>query len=182
MKRFSSELEELKKFELLVKNPVGGGGNRRVAHRLWRVNDAFCGIFPPLGEGRILNELASCKNSGEGGISEVYNVLEEVKRGVGQEVAVFRHAEFISASQFVILRCQRHSPIRCWYNFKASLRVAKNLKLAPSLALPHRRGNITISPLPLGEGRISMRVFTSIRNSGEGVLLVSILKARKGKA
>ena len=45
---------------------------------------------------------------------------------------------------------------------------AKNLKLAPSLALPHRRGNITISPLPLGEGRISMRVFTSIRNSGEG--------------
>ena len=34
----------------------------------------------------------------------------------------------VSASQFVILRCQRHSPIRCWYNFKASLRVAKNLK------------------------------------------------------
>ena len=63
----------------------------------------FCGIFPPLGEGRILIELASCKNSGEGGISEVYNVLEEVKRGVGQEVAVFRHAEFISASQILKL-------------------------------------------------------------------------------
>ena len=62
MKRFLSELKELKK---LVKNPVGGG-KRRVAHRLWRVNDVFGDIFPPLGEGRILNELASCKNSGEG--------------------------------------------------------------------------------------------------------------------
>ena len=119
-------------------------------------------VFPlPLGEGRILNELASCKNSGEGVmrsventfplvLGAVYNVLEEVS-GLGQGLAVFRHAEFISASQFVILRCQRHSPIRCWYNFKASLRVAKNLKLAPSLALPHRRGNITISPRPLRE-------------------------------
>ena len=61
------------------------------------------------------------------GLGVVYNVLVEVKRGVVQGLAVFRHAEFISASQFVILRCQRHSPIRCWYNFKASLRVAKNL-------------------------------------------------------
>ena len=147
MKRFLSELKELKK---LVKNPVGRGGNRRVAQGLWRVNDAFCGIFPPLGEGRILNELASCKNSGEGGISEVYNVLEEVKRGVGQEVAVFRHAEFISASQFVILRCQRHSAIRYWYNFKASLRVAKNLKPAPSLALPQGEGTL-LYPLYLWE-------------------------------
>ena len=39
-----------------------------------------------------------------------------------------RHAELVSASHSVILRCQRHSPIRCWYNFKASLRAAKNLK------------------------------------------------------
>ena len=64
---------------------------------------------------------------------------------------------------------------------------AKNLKLAPSLALPHRRGNITISPLPLGgathvvlpnnigqvsplplgEGRI-LNELASCKNSGEG--------------
>ncbi len=60
-----------------------------------------------------------------------------------------RHAELVSASHSVILRCQRHSPIRCWYNFKASLRVAKNLKLAPSLALPLKgRGKSASSAIP----------------------------------
>ena len=71
----------------------------RVAKGSWRVNDVFGDIFPPLGEGRILNELASCKNSGEGGIGEVYNVLEEVKRGVVQGLAVFRHSERSEESQ-----------------------------------------------------------------------------------
>ena len=60
-----------------------------------------------------------------------------------------RHAELDSASHSVILRCQRHSPIRCWYNFKASLRVAKNLKLAPSLALPLKgRGESVLCAIP----------------------------------
>ncbi len=127
MKRFSSELKELKK---IGKKSRRGGGNRRVAQRLWRVKDVFGNVFPlPLGEGRIsMRVFTSIRNSGEGVIGEVYNVLEEVKRGVVQGLAVFRHAELVSASQFVILRCQRHSPIRCWYNFKASLRVANNLK------------------------------------------------------
>ena len=60
----------------------------------------FGDIFPlPLGEGRIsMRVFTSIRNTGEGVIGEVYNALEEVKRGVGQEVAVFRHAEFISAS------------------------------------------------------------------------------------
>ena len=85
MNRFSSELKELKK---LVKNPVGGGGNRRVGQGTWRLKDVFDDIIPPLGEGRILNELASCKNSGEGGLGEVYNVLEEVS-GIAQGTTEF---------------------------------------------------------------------------------------------
>ena len=48
----------------------------------------FDDIIPPLGEGRILNELASCKNSGEGGLGEVYNVLEEVS-GIAQGTTEF---------------------------------------------------------------------------------------------
>ena len=74
-----------------------------------------------------------------------YNVIKERKEIMKQIIENLmkhtRHAELDLASQFVILRCQRHSPIRCWYNFKASLRVAKNLKSAPSLALPQGRGN-----------------------------------------
>ncbi len=132
-------------------------------------------------EGRILNELASCKNSGEGVIGEVYNVLEKVKRGVVQGLAVFRHAELVSAFQFVILRCQRHSPIRCWYNFKASLRVVKNLKnnkvqlIAPykTYPLPLREGIKGRGPL----GVVSASQLTSLRRGFCKILnLPSILR------
>ncbi len=112
----------------------------------------FDDIIPPLGEGRILNELASCKNSGEGGLGEVYNVLEEVS-GIGQGTTEFcfpkesktypnpvlqkegtresRHAELDSASHSVILS------------------GAKNLNLPLTLALSLKgRGESVLCAIP----------------------------------
>ena len=43
--------------------------------------------------------MRSVENTFHLGFGVVYNALVEVKSGVGQEVAVFRHVEFISASQ-----------------------------------------------------------------------------------
>ena len=95
MKRFLSELEELKKFEFMLENPVGGGGNSGVRQVFWLVS-YLC--HPEQGEG-----------------SKTHSQPPLQKEGV-----------------------KSHIP----------------------------------SPL-VGEGRISMRVFTSIRNSGEGATHVA---------
>ena len=133
----------------------------RVAKGSWRVNDVFGDIFPPLGEGRILNELASCKNSGEGGIGEVYNVLEEVKRGVVQGLAVFRHSERSEESQLTSLRGG-------FCKIPSLPSILRNLNKTPLPNPLPRRGNQVTSPLPLGEGRI-LNELASCKNSGEGV-------------
>ena len=128
-------------------------------------------IFPPLGEGRILNELASCKNSGEGVVrsvkntfplvlGEVYNVLEEVS-GIGQRSTNFRHSERSEESQLTSLRGG-------FCKIPSLPSILRNLNKTPLPNPLPRRGNQVTSPLPLGEGRI-LNELASCKNSGEGV-------------
>ncbi len=137
MKRFSSELEELKKFEFMFENPVGGGGTTCVAlpnkfgdtcNGLVEVTCGAEGTFP-LGFGNFYEALDIVTPEG---IGAVYNALEEVSsigRGLWS-VLDFCHPELDSGSHSVMLN------------------AAKNLKNNKvQLIAPYKT-----YPLPLREG------------------------------
>ena len=121
----------------------------------------FGDISPlPLGEGRILNELASCKNSGGGGLGEVYNVLEEVS-GLGQGSTNFRHSERSEESQLTSLRSNIG-------NIFILPLILRNLNTTPSLALPLGEGKMLYPLAPCGRGKNWLMSECEFNNSGEG--------------
>ena len=139
-----------------------------------------------MGEGRILNELASCKNSGEGGISEVYNALEEVS-GLGQGSTNFRHSERSEESQLTSLRrgfCKIFSLPSILRNLNITLSLGEGTKSYPlylweraefqceflrALEIRVRGATHVAQPINIGDNFV---------NSGEGVMLV--IKVYKG--